>query len=181
MCLWHPLWSLHSLNHSALNLYRTGSCQSFKSVMPPAQRGLPWPPTSSGSQSLVLPPLHRHHHQPKHLLSVSLSTPPPPLEPKPPESRNSSDLFTALCLWLGQSLARSRCTDIFIGLISKWVWSGRLVPSAGLLLARPDWGWEVRKRRRGEAPLGLEAAALDGNGLNPSDLHLGDGVARFSK
>lgn len=86
-------------------------------VMAPTHRALSWPPWASVTITI---PFHSHHYH----LDYSC---------KPPESRNSSDLVTALSLWLKQGLALSRCAEIFIELRNEWVWSGRLSVSSWAL------------------------------------------------
>lgn len=91
-------------------------------VMSPAQRALSWPPWASVTVTISF---HSHHHYQKTcFLDYSC---------KPPESKNTSDLVTALSLWVEQGLALSRCAEIFIELTNEWVWSGRLSVSSWAL------------------------------------------------
>ena len=167
----------------------------------------PWPPTSPGLWSLWPHPFSA-------VITIWNSCfldhgPSSSLECLSPKSGNSPDWFIASSLWPEQGLAHGRCTKALTGLRNEWVWSGslgvsswalcqglpvwlsveRLVPGIGMLLARPHWGWEGGRRKRGEGGKGegrkksvaLEALALDGNGSNTSDPCLGGRVAGFNK
>lgn len=157
--------------------------------MPSAQRNLPGPP------HLKWVPVTIHYYTPSWpaspldacFLDYCLL---PPLECKPPgaETHLTCSLLDASdqnrawhIVGMQKYLPNEEMGGFGVG-GGVWVAVKRLVPSTGLLLARPAWVWERRKRReRRKILLGLEAAALDGNGPNPSGPCLGGEVARFSK
>lgn len=148
-----PLWSFFSLKHSCLDLYKAASCQLQVQVVSPVQRG-PLTPHLTWALVTLATSLHGCHHHLKQLFSGSWSI---FLTGMPVPQRVGTHLTCSLLYPSDQNRAWHMEGAQNTKLRNEWVWSGslgvsswavcqgltvwlsveRLVPGAGMLLARP--------------------------------------------